>query len=108
MDVAGIGATEMTMSQLSRVIQHLRRAAQPRDGDAPSDGHLLECFIDRRDGTAFAALVGRHGPMVLGVCRRVLGNVHDAEDAFQATFLVFVRKAASVRPRETVGPWLYG
>src|SRR5206468_6148933 len=54
------------------------------------------------------ALVRRYGPVVLGVCRRVLGDVHDADDAFQATFLVFVRKAGSVRPRAMVGPWLYG
>src|SRR5207247_11352285 len=57
---------------------------------------------------AFEALVRRHGPMVLGVCRRMLGHAHDAEDAFQATFLVLVRKGASVQPREAVGNWLYG
>src|SRR5262249_29325184 len=65
-------------------------------------------FIDRHDEAAFEALVRRHGPMVLGVCRRVIGDHHDAEDAFQATFLVLVRKAAAVRPRELVGHWLYG
>src|SRR5262249_4084004 len=57
---------------------------------------------------AFAALVRRHGPMVLGVCRRVLHNPHDADDAFQATFLVLVKKASAVVPRELVGHWLYG
>jgi len=84
-------------------------SALPSPGAAgPSDGQLLQSFIDRRDGVAVAALVRRHGPMVLGVCRRVLGSTHDAEDAFQATFLVLVRKAASIVPRELVGNWLYG
>jgi RNA polymerase sigma factor (sigma-70 family) len=77
-------------------------------GPEPADAALLQAFVERRDGPAFAALVRRHGPMVLGVCCRVLGNHHDAEDAFQATFLVLARKAASVVPRETVGNWLYG
>jgi RNA polymerase sigma factor (sigma-70 family) len=78
------------------------------DGEAATDGTLLESFLSRHDEGAFAALVRRHGPMVLGVCRRLLRDPHDAEDAFQATFLVVVRKAASVRPRELFGNWLYG
>jgi RNA polymerase sigma factor (sigma-70 family) len=69
---------------------------------------LLDSFVVRRDETAFEALVRRHGPMVLGVCQRVLRNVHDAEDTFQATFLVLSRKADSVKPRDMVGNWLYG
>jgi RNA polymerase sigma factor (sigma-70 family) len=69
---------------------------------------LLEDFLARRDEAAFEALVRRHGPMVLGVCRRLLKNEADAEDAFQATFLVLVRKAPSVTPRDLVGNWLYG
>jgi RNA polymerase sigma factor (sigma-70 family) len=92
---------------MNDVIRHLRKAALLRDGAGLTDGQLLECFLLRRDEPAFAALVRRHGPMVLGVCRRVLGNLHDAEDAFQATFLVLARKAASVRSREVVGHWLY-
>jgi RNA polymerase sigma factor (sigma-70 family) len=89
------------------MIEHLRRAILRQEG-AQTDGELLGAFLSRRDETAFEALVRRHGPMVLGVCRRVLQNAQDAEDAFQATFLVLVRKGAGVRPREMVGNWLYG
>ncbi len=95
------------MNQTSKVIQHLRRSVLLHDGAGLTDGKLLECFIEHRDEAAFAALVKRYGPMVWGVCHRLL-NHHDAEDAFQATFLVLVRKAASIKPREMVGNWLYG
>jgi RNA polymerase sigma factor (sigma-70 family) len=95
------------MSRTSKVIPHLRRAVLLHEGARLTDGELLGCFIEHRDQAAFAALVRRHGPMVWGVCRRLLSH-HDAEDAFQATFLVLVRKAASVRPREMVANWLYG
>jgi RNA polymerase sigma factor (sigma-70 family) len=73
-----------------------------------TDAQLLECFVTRRDEAAFAALVRRHGLMVWNVCGRLLRNIHDTEDAFQATFLVLVRKAASIVPREMVANWLYG
>jgi RNA polymerase sigma factor (sigma-70 family) len=92
-------------SRLSGVLHHIRDGLKTA---GPSDGQLLERYLARRDEAAFAAIVRRHGPMVLGVCRRVLRNVHDADDAFQATFLVLVKKAAAVRPRELVGHWLYG
>jgi RNA polymerase sigma factor (sigma-70 family) len=91
---------------MTNVLSFLRQAALRGDGDCPSDGQLLERFVALRDQSAFEALVRRHGPMVLGVCRRVLANADDAEDAFQATFLVLFRKAGSVR--RTVGNWLYG
>jgi RNA polymerase sigma factor (sigma-70 family) len=93
---------------MKTVLRHIRHVALLHAGDRDTDGALLESFVSRRDEAAFEMLLRRHGPMVLGVCRRVLGNVHDAEDAFQATFLVLARKAASVRPRELVGHWLYG
>jgi len=89
---------------MSVVIQHLRTAFV-RDG---AEMELLPLFLNNRDDTALAALVRRHAPMVWGVCCRLLRSDHDAEDAFQATFLVLVRKAASVNPREAVGNWLYG
>jgi RNA polymerase sigma factor (sigma-70 family) len=69
---------------------------------------LLERFLAGRDQDAAAAIVRRHGPMVLAVCRRVLDNAEDVEDAFQATFLVFVRQAATIRRRGVLGPWLHG
>jgi RNA polymerase sigma factor (sigma-70 family) len=98
----------MPSSAMSRVLHSLRRAALRSDGGDLSDGQMLERFLTARDEAAFEALVRRHGPMVLGVCRRILNNHHDAEDAFQATFLVLVRKASSIMARETVGNWLYG
>jgi RNA polymerase sigma factor (sigma-70 family) len=72
-----------------------------------SEGQLLERFLARRDEVAFEALVARHGPMVLGVCRGVLRDPHEAEDAFQATFLVLIRKAGTIRRGDSLGPWLY-
>src|SRR5438552_14919275 len=89
-------------------VKHLCTAALLQDSAARTDGQLLEDFIVRRDEGAFEVLLLRHGPMVLGVCRRLLHSVHDAEDAFQATFLVLVRKAASIVPRDMVANWLHG
>src|SRR3954469_25327545 len=98
----------MASDHLTCALRRVRRLMGVRLSKELTDGELLECFIARRDEAAFEALVQRHGPMVLGVCRRVLRDPHDAEDAFQATFLVLVRKAPSVRPPEMVGNWLYG
>ena len=72
------------------------------------DDQLLERFVARRDDVAFEAIVGRHGPMVMGVCRRLLGNDADVDDAFQAVFLVLARRASSVRDPGRLSPWLYG
>ncbi len=73
-----------------------------------SEATLLERFVAGRDESALAALVALHGPMVLGVCRRLLRDEHDVEDAFQATFLVLVRRAPAIRDGDRVGPWLHG
>jgi RNA polymerase sigma factor (sigma-70 family) len=95
-------------TQRNEVVRHLRRFALQQDAAGLTDGQLLGCFIEQRDEAAVAALVRRHGPMVWGVCRRVLRDHHDTEDAFQATFLVLVRRAESIASREMVGNWLYG
>jgi RNA polymerase sigma factor (sigma-70 family) len=97
----------MPTKAVNRVITYLRRVALTQ-GSCASDGDLLERYVTERDEAAFEGLMCRHGPMVFGVCRRILGNEADAEDAFQATFLVLVRKSRSIRPREMVGSWLHG
>jgi RNA polymerase sigma factor (sigma-70 family) len=85
----------------------LLRTIRPLEADHP-DADLLARFADRRDEPAFRELVRRHGPLVLGVCRRVAGHAQDAEDAFQAVFVVLARKAGSIRRPELLGNWLYG
>jgi RNA polymerase sigma factor (sigma-70 family) len=96
----------MTSRPTGAALPQLRRLLS-RAG-LPTDPQLLERFLARRDQAAFAALVRRHGPMVLAVCRRLLADPNDADDAFQATFLVLVRRAASVGRPERLGSWLYG
>src|SRR5438132_9414368 len=97
----------MMTVQRDTILGRLRREGLS-GSESLADGQLLERFLAGRDETAFAALVRRHGPMVLGVCRRLLRNEADAEDAFQATFLVLVKKAHTIVPRHLVGNWLYG
>jgi DNA-directed RNA polymerase specialized sigma24 family protein len=97
----------MADGQLNLVLRHVRRLASAA-GPTPADGQLLDRFVQQRDEAAFEELLARHGPCVLGVCRRLLGNETDAADAFQATFLVLVRRAGSVRQSAAVGGWLYG
>jgi RNA polymerase sigma factor (sigma-70 family) len=90
-----------------RLFHCVRRLASPA-GREPDDAVLLTRFVSGRDPVAFEALVVRHGPMVLRVCQHVLGNWHDAEDAFQATFLILARKAAGVQPPGALAAWLHG
>jgi RNA polymerase sigma factor (sigma-70 family) len=97
----------MASGQLNPLIRHLRRVVRPRGADGPTDAQLLERFVQGHDEAAFELLVWRHGAMVHNVCLRVLRREHDAEDAFQATFLALVRKAGSIGNRASVGGWLY-
>lgn len=97
----------MATGQLAAVLRHIRKLASARPAGEVTDGQLLERFVTQHDTLAFELLVRRHERMVWGVCRRLLANVQDAEDAFQAAFVVLVRKAGSICKRESVGSWLY-
>src|SRR4051794_12021714 len=98
----------MASAQYGAVLRQMRRLFDGSSVAGMTEGQLLERFVGRRDEAAFEALVARHGPMVLGVCRRVLSDPNDVEDAFQATFLVLVKKAGTLRRRDLLGNWLYG
>jgi RNA polymerase sigma factor (sigma-70 family) len=98
----------MANSRTSEFLQQLGRTTALRGAAGLTDGQMLHAFVTRREDEALTALVRRHGAMVWGVCRRVLRHYHDAEDAFQATFLVLVRKAASIAAPELLANWLYG
>src|SRR4051794_363682 len=93
---------------MNAVVHFLRQLASSRVSGESPDADLLRRFVQRRDEDAFAALVQRHGPMVLGVCRRVLHHAEDAEDGFQATFLVLARKAGSLTDPCQLANWLFG
>lgn len=92
----------------TRLLRHVRQLVVRPAADSAGDAALLERWVLLRDEAAFAALVSRHGPMVLRVCRNILADAHSAEDALQATFLVLARRAASVRPATAVAAWLFG
>jgi RNA polymerase sigma-70 factor (ECF subfamily) len=96
------------MRPFGRLLQRLRRDAGLAAADELGDAQLLELFARQHDEAAFTVLVRRHGPLVLGVCRRVLRDIDDAEDAFQATFLILARKADTIGKRDSLSSWLYG
>jgi RNA polymerase sigma factor (sigma-70 family) len=98
----------MGTATLASVLQHLRSIANAAAHENTSDRNLLERFIAQREEGAFVALLKRHGPMVLQVCRRIQDNEHEAEDVFQATFLLLARKARSIRKPDSLASWLHG
>lgn len=97
-----------SLKPTTRAARELYRGVLQVEYAGRTDAQLLGAFVERRDEVAFECLVRRHGPMVHGVCRRLLGHVQDAEDAFQAAFLVLAHKAAVVNPRKDLAGWLYG
>lgn len=97
----------MPSGELGSVLRHIRRAIGLHQVADSPDRELLERFVNQGEETAFEALLRRHGPLVLGACRRMLSDPHDVEDAFQATFFIFVRKARGIARGDVVGSWLY-
>lgn len=98
----------MPQGQLGLVIQQLRRLVGADSAPNGTDGQLLQRFVCDHDEAAFTTLAERYGPLVLSVCRRILRDPHAVEDAFQATFLILAKKAASIRKSESLGSWLHG
>ncbi len=98
----------MTTARLGTLLRHLQTLSAGHRGPERTDRQLLDDFAAHRDESAFVEVVSRHGAMVLRVCRRVLGHEQDAEDAFQATFLILARSSASIRRRESLASWLHG
>jgi len=97
----------MAYPQLASVLRYVRSLIGTAHAEGLSDGELLRRFADQRDEAAFTTLLQRHRPMVLSVCRQVLGELHAAEDAFQATFIILARKAHSIRKQESAAGWLH-
>src|SRR5262245_59546411 len=97
----------MASASAKSLLQRIGRLLAAHGARAWSDQELLIRFVDQRDEAAFAAMMERHGRLVLGLCRRILRNEADAEDAFQATFLILAQKAGAIRRREALGCWLH-
>jgi RNA polymerase sigma factor (sigma-70 family) len=100
--------TKMTRTQSPTLVGHLKTLFGAGTLTGLGEGELLNRFLSQRDETAFEEILARHGPMVLGICRRWLADPHEVDDAFQAIFLILVRKAATLRDRNTLSNWLYG
>ena len=100
--VTAVGNRGMTTAAVRGVVRQLGGPADPTDAD------LVVAFAARRDPDAFAELLRRHGPVVLGACRRILSDAHAAEDAFQAVFLALVRSAPNIRDGRAIPAWLHG
>src|SRR5438552_1841290 len=98
----------MAAVQSATILRQINRLLETQSAQEQTDAQLLRRFAQKREEAAFAALLARHGRLVWDVCRHALSHEHDAEDAFQATFLVLARKAGSVRKGESVGSFLYG
>ena len=97
----------MASAHLGSALRQIQRLFEAGTVAGLTDGQLIERYLSTRDEGAFAALVGRHGPMVLAVCRTVLNDSPEVEDAFQATFLVLIRRAGTIWRRDAVGGWLH-
>src|SRR5262245_42702171 len=97
----------MANKTVNGVLHHIRKLAAIQAARDTADSELVQLFVRSNDEAALTVLIERYAPMVLGVCRRALGCVHDAEDACQATFLVFSRKAATIRNGAALGSWLH-
>ena len=106
--IVSYGDQKMSDPSLGGVLRFLSKACALQGTCDLTDRELVERFISQRDEGAFTFLVRRHGPMIFSVCRRFLGDAHEAEDALQAAFLVLVRRTRSIRKQESVGSWLYG
>ncbi|HYV36318.1 MAG TPA: sigma-70 family RNA polymerase sigma factor, partial [Gemmataceae bacterium] len=98
----------MPQSSLGDLMTYLRKVCASQEANHLPDGDLITRFLTNRDEAAFAIMVQRHGPMVLSVCQRLLNDAHAAEDAFQVTFMVLARRAASVLRNQPLAGWLYG
>src|SRR6516162_2558200 len=107
MNLSSTGVRHMTANPVLHFLRIFRRRASVHESQEQSDGRLLERFVGG-EGDALETLVHRHAPMVWAVCRRNLARPDDAKDAFQATFLVLLRKAGTIWPRERLVNWLYG